>query len=109
MDLNKGRWVFGHLGYDLKNEIEGLFSSHPDRVGFPDLFFFEPAVVIQISALNLIIEADEPGMIYTEINTTVPAGANEHTKPEIQNRISRQEYISIIKKITATYPSGRLL
>jgi para-aminobenzoate synthetase component I len=25
-------WLFGHLGYDLKNEIEKLSSSHPDRI-----------------------------------------------------------------------------
>lgn len=35
-------WVFGHLGYDLKNELETLSSSHPDGVGFPDLFFSFP-------------------------------------------------------------------
>src|SRR4030095_541850 len=38
--LEKNDWVFGHLGYDLKNEIHGGTSNHADLVGFPDLFFF---------------------------------------------------------------------
>jgi para-aminobenzoate synthetase component I len=41
-------WIFGHLGYDLKNEIEELTSSNPDRVGFPDLFFFVPQVIVEL-------------------------------------------------------------
>ena len=39
-------WVFGHLSYDLKNEIENLSSSGSDNVGFPDLFFFVPEIVV---------------------------------------------------------------
>ena len=33
-------WWFGHLSYDLKNELEPLTSEHEDNIGFPDLFFF---------------------------------------------------------------------
>src|SRR4051812_48724679 len=29
-------WIFGHLGYDLKNEIEDLRSTHTNRADFPD-------------------------------------------------------------------------
>ena len=32
-------WCFGHLSYDLKNEIESLGSANPDYIEFPDLFF----------------------------------------------------------------------
>ena len=28
----KTGWLFGHLGYDLKNEIEKLSSKHSNRV-----------------------------------------------------------------------------
>ncbi len=27
-------WLFGHLGYDLKNEIENLSSQNPDNTAF---------------------------------------------------------------------------
>lgn len=35
-------FLFGHLNYDLKNDIEDLSSSHEDHIGFPDLYFFQP-------------------------------------------------------------------
>src|SRR5690348_2065072 len=43
-------WVFGHLGYDLKNELEPLSSAHRDNIGFPDLFFYIPEVIVQLNA-----------------------------------------------------------
>ena len=41
-------WLFGFLGYDLKNEVENLRSEHPDRIDLPDLFFFQPEIVAGI-------------------------------------------------------------
>jgi len=35
-------WLFGHLGYDLKNDLEALHSQHSDLVGFGDAHFFVP-------------------------------------------------------------------
>ena len=39
-------WLFGHLGYDLKNELEQLQSSRKDAIGFADLGFFAPETVL---------------------------------------------------------------
>lgn len=39
-------WLFGHLSYDLKNELEKLQSENPDSIGFPELFFFQPQKLI---------------------------------------------------------------
>jgi para-aminobenzoate synthetase component 1 len=38
----KQDWLFGYLGYDLKNDIEPLESRQKDAVGLPDLCFFQP-------------------------------------------------------------------
>lgn len=35
-------WLFGYLSYDLKNDIEKLTSINKDRLGFPELYFFQP-------------------------------------------------------------------
>lgn len=35
-------WLFGHLAYDLKNDVEALHSRHADQVGFGDAHFFVP-------------------------------------------------------------------
>jgi len=38
--LNSDGWIFGHVGYDLKNEIEDLTSTHINKIGFRIYFFF---------------------------------------------------------------------
>ena len=53
------RWLFGHLGYGLKSQIEGLRSSRRDRVGFPDSFFFEPEVMIRLSEKEMKVEVKD--------------------------------------------------
>lgn len=100
--LDSGRgWLFGHLGYELKDEIEGLHSSHPDRIGFPDLFFFEPEVMVRLSPSWMHIEAEDPGMIYQAILETAADSPgiliNEGTR--IQGRLSKEEYISVVEKL----------
>jgi len=94
----KKSWLFGHLGYDLKNEIEQVYSTNPDNIQFPDLFFFEPEIIIRLSENEMIIEADDPAAVFAGIADTA-----SHTSPvfdtssiKIQNSFSRQEYISII-------------
>src|ERR1700722_5508700 len=51
-------WVFGHFSYDLSAETEpgspGL-APKPDPVGFPDLFFFVPEVLIELGPAALRI------------------------------------------------------
>jgi para-aminobenzoate synthetase component I len=38
-------WIFGFLGYDLKNEIEKLSSENIDNLAFPDIWFYIPKYV----------------------------------------------------------------
>ena len=42
-------YLFGFLGYDLKNDLEQLTSKNKDGLDFPDLFFFQPKKLIFIS------------------------------------------------------------
>jgi para-aminobenzoate synthetase component 1 len=99
----KKSWLFGHLGYDLKNEIEKLSSGKTGRIGFPDLYFFEPEVVIRLSPGEISIEADDPRAVYAEllVNEVSDSLEEPDTLPpiKIQNRLSQQEYISIIDKL----------
>lgn len=93
-------WLFGHLGYDLKNEIEKLSSSNPDNIQFADIFFFEPEVLIRISENEMIIEAENPVQIYNEIcrsDLFITGIKNENI--DIKGRISREEYVDIIQQL----------
>lgn len=39
-------WLFGYLGYDLKNHSEKLSSTNPDLTALPDMFFFVPGILL---------------------------------------------------------------
>lgn len=47
IDENKD-WCFGFLGYDLKNETEKLSSVNADRIGFPEMLFFIPEIIVRV-------------------------------------------------------------
>src|SRR5215217_6651155 len=64
------QWLFGHLCYDLKNELEPTLSSdHEVRHGFPLMQFFIPEVIagIDYDTSDLFIEAEDPAAIYRQI------------------------------------------
>jgi para-aminobenzoate synthetase component 1 len=91
-------WLFGHFAYDLKNETESLSSSHPDNVGFPDLFFYVPETVIQLSENEMIISCvtHQPSEVFDEICKTTIARDIEHAPININSRFSKEEYLQVI-------------
>jgi para-aminobenzoate synthetase component I len=95
-------WCFGHLGYDLKNEIDGLSSSKEDRIGFDDLSFFIPEVVLQLKVDKLIIGVLEgtPQNIFDEICRQSGSLPNSSANiSNIQSRMLRSEYVAAITAI----------
>jgi para-aminobenzoate synthetase component 1 len=93
-------WLFGHLAYDLKNELDPLTSSHNDPIGFPDLFFFEPEILLRLSEKELTIEADDPEKIFREImEIGMPFSNGGNDVNTISSRIERDEYISTINRL----------
>ena len=95
-------WLFGHFGFDLKNETEQLSSSHPDQILFPDLFFFVPEIIIQLDWHNINI-----GSFHTN-HTDVLAQIQQISFDDnsfvqkdirIKQKISREDYITTIKKL----------
>lgn len=96
----KSSWLFGHLAYDLKNEIEGLSSLHPDGILFPDFFFFEPEIIIRLKDSEMIIEGENPEKIFDAINSGplefISAPAKQH---KIESRILKKKYCSIIRQL----------
>ncbi len=94
-------WLFGHISYELKDEIEQLQSAHPDHIGFPAVFFFRPETVVQLLSNEVAIStiSNDPAEVYREILSCSseqghPAGI-VHTQP----RISKDKYIAIIQQL----------
>lgn len=95
-------WLFGHFGYDLKNETEALHSTHPDGIEFPDLYFFQPQIVlligrqeVQIGALN-----EEATTIFHSISACPAADTSlvGMTRP-FQQRMTKAAYLAAVKAL----------
>ena len=95
-------WIFGHLSYDLKNEIESLFSAGHDSIQFPDLFFFVPEFILQLdeSVLSVGSYGGESQSVFQQI---MDCSTNDHTgssfQAEVKSRISRKEYLDAIEQL----------
>lgn len=96
---SKHSWLFGHLGYDLKQETEQVTSTHPDHVGFSDLFFFEPQILVQVAGREMHIKAAEPDTVFRSIMETSTDIAKENNVGLISSRMTKEEYTETIKKL----------
>ncbi len=94
-------WLFGHINYDLKNSIEPLHSSHPDHIGFPDIFFFQPEIILQLQDNRLTISSltTEPKIIFEEITNSVCTMDHGPSAVTVNPRISKEQYIQTIQQL----------
>lgn len=98
---NPDEWFFGHFGYDLKNETEQLVSERPDGIGFSDLHFFIPEIVIELDNHEVKIYSNQDAdTVYNQIiQSPVFFKAGKEKKTQIKNRISRGNYIETVEKL----------
>lgn len=99
---DKPSWIFGHLGYGLKNETEKLTDAQQPFIDFGLAFFFEPEIIIKVnnnfcSISSTTIHHEE---IFEEINNLsemqlTPA----FNKINLKHAISKEEYIKTIQKL----------
>lgn len=92
-------WFFGHLAYDLKSETEGRPSPLPDMLGFPDLYFFEPQVLLRLSPGQITITGSDPAQVWEQITAATPASYQPLASIEFKNRISEEQYLQVIEKL----------
>lgn len=102
------QWMPGFLSYDLKNEIEDLTTSFPDRLEFPEAYFFVPTIVLYFQDGKVKIEGHDPERIFNSIlaadNTvTEEIGLkNVHFK----KRMSKAAYIEAFQHLLAHIQQG---
>ncbi|RYY37765.1 MAG: anthranilate synthase component I family protein [Sphingobacteriaceae bacterium] len=92
-------WVFGLLGYDLKNEIENLSSKNFDSLAFPELYFFAPKHLIKIKDNEVEVVGRDTAVIVSEIENTVADISTNAPSINLKTRFSKQEYIDTANKI----------
>lgn len=98
--LEQDDWLFGHFSFSLKSETENAPSGLPDYMGFPDLLFYVPEIIVLIQNQEVRIGMYGPGhgIIYNEIILAEPEPSGLFSQtPTIQKRVSRSEYLQIIE------------
>jgi para-aminobenzoate synthetase component I len=122
----KQDWIFGHLAYDLAKETEPpqVIATHPpdskrsgpgapgpNPIGFPDLFFFIPELVIELRRETIHIGSCQGGheAIWrqildipiqvagiTQISTAGPQTPPMGSIPPFTPRFTRAEYLAAV-------------
>ncbi len=95
-------WLFGYLGYDLKNQIESLHSQNHELIEAPDLYFMVPQILVEIDADGKVKflkgepdETLEKGKESGEISIT------------LRKQISESEYIGKVEQAKKDIYEGR--
>ncbi|HEY9177838.1 MAG TPA: anthranilate synthase component I family protein [Flavipsychrobacter sp.] len=97
-------WLFGHINYDYKNQLEPKLSSrHKAQTGFPDFFFFQPEVVCYICTgqQELVIEtiSTSPEHVFEEIMSSPVEIAHHIPKTNFARRTEKQTYIDTVNAL----------
>lgn len=108
-------WLLGHLSYDLTAETEGVSGEFADPIGFPDMFFFQPAhlILLQKDSIHIGCINADPAAIWRQIQATqptparplppqTPAGSSppQTTAPiTFTPRFTRSEYLSTVETL----------
>lgn len=107
-------YIFGYLGYDLKNDIEKLDSQNQDILEFPDLYFFQPKKILFISGNNVVFKYLEP--FEKDIEKDFEAIVNqknrilsiETSSVNIKSKIEKDTYIKKVNSILTNIHHGDL-
>jgi para-aminobenzoate synthetase component 1 len=92
-------FITGFLTYDLKNEVEDLESKNIDGLGFPDLYFFAPQIIVTIKGDEVDIVGDNEDEIFVAIERLELSTGKQSPAVNLTPRFSRQEYIDTVNKI----------
>ena len=95
-------WLFGHINYDFKYANGPSVSPHYDPIGFPDIFFFQPETILQLTGNTLTIASSiqSPTVIWQElIQTKCGNDSTMQNNLHMQARISSEDYFAALEQL----------
>jgi para-aminobenzoate synthetase component I len=95
-------WLFGHFSFDLKSETGHSPSLLPDHIGFPDLFFFVPEIIVLLGPdeIRIGLYGDRHRQVFHEIEQVSPDLKKDARSPvTIQNRITKADYLNTVQRL----------
>ncbi len=97
---NHKGWLFGHLGYELATSEKISHSEKDDQLQFPDIFFFEPRILITCKGNELTIEAEYPKEVFSAIKQAAAVVVDtKKPLPPVKSRMTREAYIATIEQL----------
>jgi para-aminobenzoate synthetase component 1 len=103
LNENNGKYIFGFLSYDLKNDIEDLTSQKPDKLDFPDLYFWVPEVVVDLKKENFeFLQGTKSMESFDFLNRILEEETDRNFHKldvDFVSRISKETYIEQVKKL----------
>jgi para-aminobenzoate synthetase component 1 len=99
-------WIFGFMGYDLKNQLENLESNNHDGIEMPEMHFFVPKVLffleetmVEISCVPNSGLFSNPDEIF-DLISIIPSDFSKKAKPvNMKPKVSQKKYIENVKEI----------
>ena len=109
---NNKDYAFGYLGYDLKNDVENLFSKNIDDAKFPDLFFFQPLKVIEVTKNQIIFKypqhlVNDIEKDWLKIQETTYTSTPKKTLV-VKHRVPKKTYTNQVEKALEHIQKGKV-
>lgn len=112
IDQNKGKYIFGYLSYEMKDQIYGLSSQYSDLVQFPLAFFWVPEKVVRLEDDNFdFVQGQKSVESLEHVQRFLAKGVeknSQHYAFDFQSRITQEEYIQTIIKLKEHIQQGNI-
>ncbi|MHC1705081.1 MAG: aminodeoxychorismate synthase component I [Tenuifilaceae bacterium] len=106
-------WLFGYIGYDIKNELEDLKSENFDGLGFDDIFFFQPRIVMLDNEDNLFVKffpsldtAEEINILLNKLDNDDDIADFTSNINIFKRRFSKQDFIKTVEEVKTHIQRG---
>jgi para-aminobenzoate synthetase component 1 len=97
--LSRETWAFGHLSYNLKDDLLQLHGKKTDRIAFPHFYFFQPEFLLLLKKNELNIEAENADIIFQAIMSQEIIVPDTGEDLVLQQTVTKEQYISIIEQL----------
>ena len=93
--------IFGYLSYDVKNQIENLYSANRDELNFPSMYFFEPRYVFEIKGGQCAVNRSTLEALHLLDLIEQQAIESDDCNQDLdwETHISKEEYLKSVKEI----------
>lgn len=108
---HKKDWLFGHISYDYKNQLEPILQSrNKTATEFQDIFFYNPQIVCYIKpdSNELTIETyiDKPDGIYNAVINTPSEKRTDIPNVSFSRRTEQKKYIDTVEQLRKHIKEG---